>query len=207
MRLPALLAVLLTLHAPRPAEACSAPRPIPAGVPFGFDDGAVLPTNARPALLFAPHRDEDLAQAEKVELLDEGGAPVAVTVEIAAHHNGGEVAYLVPIAPLTPGATYRVADHVCETDGCNPEEPQVRASFTVGPEADQTAPGFAGVVTLEVGEIQRCEDEACCGPFVLYFIGGTWPLASEAARYEVRDPAGALVTATSIPLLYTQQVC
>lgn len=167
----ALCAALLGLLAPSPADACSAGIPTIASV--SPRPGAVdVPLNARVVVTY-----EWLYSPVTVTLREAGGDEVIATPISLP----GGVA-LKPTTALAPDTTYEILDTLredCFTYPCGDDEPEVISTFTTGSVEDVQPPGLSGLHSPVVSPIDRCESDACCGPYVMRRWSLAWDQASD----------------------------
>lgn len=122
---------LLALASPRPADACSPP---PCWHGSFLPANGTIPANA-PALLWRPTQGQNPVDVKLTNV----GTGAKIAVEIVDDPAGKA---LVPVHPLVPGTTYRLA----ETTACDTAAP-ISVTFTAGPAAP--LPTSVGTTKLE----------------------------------------------------------
>jgi hypothetical protein len=92
-----------------------------------------------------------------------------------------KVVVLRPRAPLRSDTTYEVLDQlpdVCPDASCQSVAPELISRFVTGQAEDHEPPSFMGIRRWAKGEIDECDDSACCGPY-------------RAARFSVEADPGS----------------
>lgn len=167
----ALCALLWGLLAPAPADACS--MGLPERTSVSPKAGAVdVPLNTRVIVLY-----ERLYSPVTVTLREAGGDEMIATTTSLP---GGVV--LEPTTALAPDTTYEILDTLredCFHIHCGDDEPEVVSTFTTGSVEDLQPPVFSGLHSPIVSPVDRCECDACCGPYVMRRWSLAWDQASD----------------------------
>ena len=183
------------------ARACSPQyQGIAERTTFPTDGAAGVPLNARVLVRYhvgypdTPHFGVPLPGPD-LELRPQGGASVSFAHGIVFSRQNDSIAQAVvvirPAQPLQPSTVYELADRrskiPCLRYECALGDAAVFARFTTGVATDTTSPQFAGLKTIDTGEIRHCDQEGCCGEY----LSRTLPAGWEPARDDIS--AGAVI--------------
>ena len=179
----ALTALALSVHS-RPVDACSAPAPPVPERHFVPGVNAVsVAINTRVVV-----RDELTTNeiAGELELRDENGALVALTLEQVRDRNGETLTIATPSEALRANTRYEVflrpiiGEHCSEnTDDCFGSELAVVSTFTTGISADTTPPEFPGSATVSEQTEEICVDCSCDFNWGTAYRTFGWPDATD----------------------------
>lgn len=191
---------------PGQASACGGATPGLAGRSVFPASGARgVPTNARVLVTYRGGHDPwtPFRPEEEVVLRAVGQPALPVDIETRQFPLSiwefNQVVIIKARAPLKPATTYEVLDRrpriPCVLAECAAGDLAAIATFTTGAGPDVEPPRFGGLAALEVGTIDDCRNEGCCGPYRSRSVMLRWTAAEDAVSgsevlYNVYGPGG-----------------